>query len=115
MCNWQTCCSVTLLHTGLEMILVTAAEMREMDRQAIEKHSIAGLELMESAGQGATIVLLSLFAEQAEDGVSIVCGKGNNGGDGFVIARELAAKDFNVTVYFIAQTEAVSGDAEVHL
>ncbi|MBW2434437.1 MAG: NAD(P)H-hydrate epimerase, partial [Deltaproteobacteria bacterium] len=97
------------------MILVTAAEMQEMDRQAIEKHSIPGLELMETAGQGATITLLSLFAEQAEEGVSIVCGKGNNGGDGFVIARELAAKDFNVTVYLLAKTEAVQGDAAVNL
>jgi len=97
------------------MILVTAAEMQEMDRQAIEKHSIPGLELMETAGQGDTIVLLSLFADQAEDGVSIVCGKGNNGGDGFVIARELAAKDFNVTVYLLAKTEAVRGDAAVNL
>ncbi|MGD8962014.1 MAG: NAD(P)H-hydrate dehydratase [Desulfobacterales bacterium] len=97
------------------MILVTAAEMQEMDRQAIENHSIPGLELMETAGQGATIVLLSLFADQAEDGISIVCGKGNNGGDGFVIARELAAKDFNATVYLLAKTEAVRGDAAVNL
>ena len=97
------------------MILVTAAEMQEMDRQAIEKHSIPGLELMETAGQGATIVLLSLFADQAEDGVSIVCGKGNNGGDGFVIARELADKDVNVTVYLLAKTEAIRGDAAVNL
>ena len=89
--------------------------MQEMDRQAIEKESIPGLELMETAGQGATIVLLSQFSDQAEDGVNIVCGKGNNGGDGFVIARELAAKDFNVTVYLLAKTEAVRGDAAVNL
>lgn len=97
------------------MILVTAAEMQEMDRQAIEEHSIPGLELMETAGQGAAIALLSLFADQAEDGVSIVCGKGNNGGDGFVIARELAIKDFNVTVYLLAKTESVRGDAAINL
>ncbi|MGD8993095.1 MAG: NAD(P)H-hydrate dehydratase [Desulfobacterales bacterium] len=97
------------------MILVTAAEMQKMDHLAIEKHSISGLELMETAGQGATIVLLSLFADQAEDSVSIICGKGNNGGDGFVIARELAAKGFNATVYLLANTEAVRGDAAVNL
>ncbi len=97
------------------MILVTAAEMQEMDRQAIEKHAIPGLELMETAGQGAARVLLAQFADQAEDGVGIVCGKGNNGGDGFVIARELAAQGLEVAVYLLAKTGAVKGDAATNL
>ena len=97
------------------MILVTAAEMQEMDRQTIEMHAIPGIDLMEAAGQGAAVVLLNQFADQVEDGVSIICGKGNNGGDGFVIARELAAKDIEVTVYLLADTDAVKGDAAVNL
>ncbi len=97
------------------MILVTAAEMQEMDRQTIATHAIAGLELMEAAGQGATRMLLAQFADQTQDGVSIICGKGNNGGDGFVIARELAAKGIEVTVYLLAKTDAVKGDAETNL
>ncbi len=97
------------------MILVTAAEMQEMDRQTIEVHAIPGLELMEAAGQGAALVLLTQFADQIEDGVSIICGKGNNGGDGFVIARELAAREVKVTVYLLAKTTAVKGDAATNL
>ena len=97
------------------MILVTAAEMQEMDRQTIEMHAIPGLELMEAAGQGAAVVLLTQFADQTEDGVSIICGKGNNGGDGFVIARELAARDVKVTVYLLAKSDAVKGDAATNL
>ncbi len=97
------------------MILVTAAEMQEMDRQTIETHAIPGLQLMESAGQGAEVMLLAQFGDLAEDGVGIVCGKGNNGGDGFVIARELAAKDIDVVVYLLAKTDAVSGDAATNL
>jgi NAD(P)H-hydrate epimerase len=97
------------------MILVTAAEMQKMDRQTIDAHAIPGLQLMETAGQGAAIMLLAEFADRAEDGVGIVCGKGNNGGDGFVIARELAAKDIDVVVYLLAKTDAVSGDAATNL
>jgi NAD(P)H-hydrate epimerase len=97
------------------MILVTAAEMQEMDRRTIEMHAIPGLELMEAAGQGAAVVLLTQFGDQVEDGVSIICGKGNNGGDGFVIARELAAKDIKVTVYLLATSDAVKGDAAANL
>ncbi|MBW2409577.1 MAG: NAD(P)H-hydrate dehydratase [Deltaproteobacteria bacterium] len=97
------------------MILVTAAEMQEMDRQTIETHAIPGLELMETAGQGAAVVIPAQFANQVEDGVGIVCGKGNNGGDGFVIARELAAKHIEVRVYLLAKTDAVRGDAATNL
>ncbi len=97
------------------MILVTAAEMQEMDRRAIQMHKIPGLELMETAGQGAARVLCAQFAEQVKAGVGIVCGKGNNGGDGFVIARELAAQGIEVEVYLLAKTDSVSGDAAANL
>ena len=97
------------------MILVTAAQMQEMDRMTIEKHAIPGLELMETAGQGAARVLLSQFGDRVEDGVAVICGKGNNGGDGFVIARELAAKDIKVNVFLLAKTDAVRGDALTNL
>jgi NAD(P)H-hydrate epimerase len=93
------------------MILVTAAEMQEMDRQTIESHGIPGLELMEKAGQGATRVLLDQFGDRVKAGVGIVCGKGNNGGDGFVIARCLAQKGIDVSVYLLAKTAALKGDA----
>ena len=93
------------------MILVTAAEMQEMDRQTIETQGIPGLELMEKAGCGATRVLLDQLGDQAKAGVGIICGKGNNGGDGFVIARCLAEKGIDVSVYLLAKTAALKGDA----
>ena len=93
------------------MILVTAAEMQEMDRQTIETHGIPGLELMEKAGRGATRVLLDQFGDHVKAGVGIICGKGNNGGDGFVIARCLAEKGIDVRVYLLAKSAALKGDA----
>jgi NAD(P)H-hydrate epimerase len=97
------------------MILVTAAEMQEMDRQAIETHGIPGLELMENAGRGATDVLLEQFAGSIKTGVAIICGKGNNGGDGFVIARYLAERHINATVYLLAEAAKIKGDAAANL
>lgn len=97
------------------MILVTAAEMQEMDRQTTETHGISGLELMENAGRGATRVLLDQFSGMIKAGVAIVCGKGNNGGDGFVIARCLADQRIHATVYLLAKTATVKGDAAANL
>lgn len=89
--------------------------MQEMDRLAIESHGIPGLELMESAGKGAARVLLAQFADCLKAGVGIICGKGNNGGDGFVIARYLADQHVRVTVYLLAKTSAIKGDAAANL
>jgi NAD(P)H-hydrate epimerase len=97
------------------MILVTAGEMQEMDRQTIENQGIPGLELMENAGRGATHVLLNQFGDNVKAEVAIICGKGNNGGDGFVIARCLAEKGIKVGVYLLAKTDAVKGDAAANL
>ena len=97
------------------MLLVTAAEMQEMDRLTIASHGIPGLELMENAGKGAARVLLARFADRLKAGVGIICGKGNNGGDGFVIARYLADQGIRVTVYLLAKTSAVKGDAAANL
>jgi NAD(P)H-hydrate epimerase len=97
------------------MILVTAGEMQKIDRQAIEIHGIPGLELMENAGRGATRVLLDQFVDNVKAGVGIICGRGNNGGDGFVIARCLAEKGIDVTVYLLAKTTALRGDAATNL
>jgi hydroxyethylthiazole kinase-like uncharacterized protein yjeF len=97
------------------MILVTAAEMQEMDRRTIEAHGIPGLELMENAGRGATDALLDQFAGSIKTGVAIICGKGNNGGDGFVMARYLADRHIDVTVYLLAKAAQVKGDAAANL
>ncbi len=93
------------------MILVTASEMQEMDRRTIETAGIPGIELMENAGRGATHFLLDYFPEATQSSIGIIAGKGNNGGDGFVIARLLSQKGIQVSVYLLAKSSTVKGDA----
>lgn len=97
------------------MYLVTADEMREMDRRTIEDFGIPGIVLMENAGRGAAGVMLEKFEDLTEKRVGIVAGRGNNGGDGFVIARYLAQKGVRATVYLLSKKELVKGDAAANL
>jgi len=91
--------------------VVTAAEMRDIDRQSIETHGIAGDVLMERAGSGAVEVLRKRFVRHLRDGVVIVAGKGNNGGDAFVMARHLRASRVRVEVFLSVAPEELGGDA----
>jgi ADP-dependent NAD(P)H-hydrate dehydratase / NAD(P)H-hydrate epimerase len=85
-----------------------AEAMRAVDRWAIEQRGVAGLDLMERAGVGVARAV----ARRVPDGpVTIVCGKGNNGGDGLVVARLLRETGREVTVVCIAPPEALDGDA----
>ena len=70
------------------MKILTAAEMRELDRRTIER-GIPGLILMENAGSRVVDYLIERFAPLKKHRVVVFCGKGNNGGDGFVVARQL--------------------------
>lgn len=97
------------------MYLVTAAEMRQMDRETIDSFGIPGRVLMENAGRGACRVFLEQFPALGHKRVGIAAGRGNNGGDGFVIARYLFHKGINVTVFLLAAQEKVSGDAATNL
>ena len=74
------------------MYLVTAGQMQEMDRKTIETFGIPGRVLMENAGRGATRFFLEQFKNIEGKNIGVVAGRGNNGGDGFVIARYLAYK-----------------------
>jgi len=95
--------------------LVTADEMQRMDRQTIESFGIPGQVLMENAGRGATEVLLENFNGVFHKKVGVIAGRGNNGGDGFVIARYLAQRGIRVTVFLLAERERVAGDARANL
>jgi NAD(P)H-hydrate epimerase len=97
------------------MILVTAKEMQAMDRLTIEDLGLPGMVLMENAGRGATRFLLAQFPDIADRRVGVIAGRGNNGGDGFVIARCLKEKGIPVQVYLLAETEKVKGDALANL
>jgi NAD(P)H-hydrate epimerase len=83
-------------------------QLRELDRRAIEEFGVPGVVLMENAGRGAAELLLSLGAKGT---VAVCCGKGNNGGDGFVIARHLDNHRIPVRVYLFANPEELAGDA----
>jgi NAD(P)H-hydrate epimerase len=86
-------------------------EARELDLRAIEDFGIPGVVLMENAGRGAAELLLHLGARGP---VAVCCGKGNNGGDGYVIARHLDAHAVPVRVLLFARPEELVGDAAVN-
>ena len=71
------------------MKLCTPKQMQNIDRRAIDDMGIPGLELMENAGSAVVEAITEQFGEVEGEAITVVCGKGNNGGDGFVIARLL--------------------------
>jgi ADP-dependent NAD(P)H-hydrate dehydratase / NAD(P)H-hydrate epimerase len=91
------------------MKIVSAAEMREIDRSTSERFGVPSLTLMENAGAAVARFILSDYP-QAER-VGILCGKGNNGGDGFVVARKLVEAGRAVRVLLLADPEELRGDA----
>src|ERR1700730_532682 len=99
------------------MKALTADEMREVDRLTTERLGIASLQLMETAGSLAA----SCFAERIREAglqapaISVLCGKGNNGGDGFVVARHLYPAGGRVRVYLFAGLDDLRGDAATNL
>ncbi|GGL63770.1 bifunctional ADP-dependent NAD(P)H-hydrate dehydratase/NAD(P)H-hydrate epimerase [Wenxinia marina] len=93
--------------------LMTAAEMRAAERAASDRGDATGLELMERAGQGVVNAILSAWPELAE-GVPhavVLCGPGNNGGDGFVVARLLKERGWEVEVCFFGDADRQPPDA----
>lgn len=97
------------------MFLVTANEMQRMDHSTIESFGIPGRVLMENAGRGATAFFLEAIYRLHEGPVGIMAGRGNNGGDGFVMARYLHQKGIAVTVFLLAPKERLTGDAAANL
>ena len=100
------------------MKALTAAEMREVDRLTTERFGIPGLELMEAAGKSVAEVFLEKYKERSgklSGRVSVLCGKGNNGGDGFVVARLLKRHVSQVKVLLFAEPEELRGDAAKNL
>ncbi|HSL47913.1 MAG TPA: NAD(P)H-hydrate epimerase, partial [Candidatus Deferrimicrobiaceae bacterium] len=93
----------------------TAAEMRALDARAIRELGIPGPRLMEHAGSAAAASIGRRLAPLRGKSVVIVCGKGNNGGDGFVAARTLQQRGFDVSVFVIGGVAEVKGDARTNL
>jgi hydroxyethylthiazole kinase-like uncharacterized protein yjeF len=91
------------------MKIVTAAEMREIDRATSQRFGVPSLTLMENAGTAVAEFVLSQYP--SAERIGVICGKGNNGGDGFVAARKLQAAGRGVRVVLLAEPSELRGDA----
>lgn len=90
---------------------LSRAQVREVDRRALDDLGVPGIVLMENAGRGAAELLLKLGVHGP---VVVCCGKGNNGGDGFVIARHLHNAGVKVHVLVFARPEDLASDAAIN-
>ena len=96
------------------MKALTAAEMRDVDRLTTERFGIPGDQLMETAGRSVAEVFLEKYFERngkPPGRVCVLCGKGNNGGDGFVAARHLKRRVGQLIVYLFGEPDDLRGDA----
>jgi hydroxyethylthiazole kinase-like uncharacterized protein yjeF len=100
------------------MKALTAEEMRDVDRLTTERFGIPGWQLMEAAGKCAAEVFLEEYGRRRTTPpghVCVLCGKGNNGGDGFVVARYLKEEADRVAVYLLTDPDDLRGDAAKNL
>ncbi|MCC7417182.1 MAG: NAD(P)H-hydrate dehydratase [Acidobacteria bacterium] len=97
------------------MRVLNAAQMREADRRTIEEIGIGSLVLMENAGRQVVAAIEAQHGDLLERRVAVLCGRGNNGGDGFVVARTLWQRGIDVAVFLIGSVAEVRGDARVNL
>jgi len=95
--------------------LPNSEQMREIERRAAEEAGLPTLLLMEHAGRAVAQVTWRLLRERGGDRVAVVCGKGNNGGDGLCAARHLANAGLGVRVYLLARDQDLQGDAATNL
>jgi hydroxyethylthiazole kinase-like uncharacterized protein yjeF len=101
-----------------KMKALTAEEMREVDRLTTERFGIPGWQLMEAAGKRVADVFLEEYTRRCTTPlghVRVLCGKGNNGGDGFVVARYLKEEADRVDVYLLAKPDELRDDAAMNL
>ena len=97
------------------MRILTAAQMREADRFTIEEIGIPSLVLMENAGRQVVAAIEAAYEEQLAGRVAVLCGRGNNGGDGVVVARTLLQRGIDAAVFVVGSLADVRGDARVNL
>ncbi|HUF09299.1 MAG TPA: NAD(P)H-hydrate dehydratase [Rhodothermales bacterium] len=95
--------------------VLTGAAMRHADEDTISNLGIPGFALMEIAGRGATAAIEDFTGPLAQRHVVVLCGKGNNGGDGLAVARQLCMRNARITVILIGQPDELSPDAASNL
>jgi hydroxyethylthiazole kinase-like uncharacterized protein yjeF len=96
-----------------KMILTTAQQMKQLDQRTIEEFGLPGPVLMENAARGAVQVIQSQYPQARS--IAVFCGKGNNGGDGLVIARYFHTQGLKVKVYLAGTKSGLKGDAAIQL
>ncbi len=97
------------------MRILNAAQMREADRHTVEDIGIPSLVLMENAGRQVVAAIEAAYEERLSGRVAVLCGRGNNGGDGFVVARTLMQRGIDAGVFVIGSVADVRGDARINL
>jgi NAD(P)H-hydrate epimerase len=96
------------------MLRLTRAQVREIDRRAIEEYGIPGIVLMENAARAVVNVAMEMLASMESPQVLILCGGGNNGGDGFAVARHLHNRGIFTTLFPTVAPATLSGDAAIN-
>jgi NAD(P)H-hydrate epimerase len=97
------------------MRVLNTQQMREADRQTIQEIGIPSVVLMENAGRQAVAAMEAAYEDLAASRVAVLCGRGNNGGDGFVVARTLAQRGIEALVFLLGSVADVRGDARTNL
>jgi ADP-dependent NAD(P)H-hydrate dehydratase / NAD(P)H-hydrate epimerase len=97
------------------MRVLNTQQMREADRRTIDEIGIPAIVLMENAGRQAVAAMEAAFDDLATSHVGVLCGRGNNGGDGFVIARTLVQRGVETSVFLLGSVADVRGDARTNL
>ena len=98
-----------------QMRVLNAAQMRDADRQSIEEIGIPSMVLMENAGRQVVAALEAAYDDLQDRHVAVLCGRGNNGGDGFVVARTLYQRGTDVSVFVIGSLIDIKGDARLNV
>jgi len=93
------------------MKLASAAQMRELDRQAIEEIGLPSIDLMERAAEGVALAALGYLPRPKKEAAAVFCGSGNNGGDGIAAGRMLREKGVDVRVFLVGSREKMTADA----
>jgi ADP-dependent NAD(P)H-hydrate dehydratase / NAD(P)H-hydrate epimerase len=97
------------------MRVLNTQQMREADRRTTDEIGIPSIVLMENAGRQSVAAMEAAFEDLATSHVGVLCGRGNNGGDGFVIARTLIQRGVDTSVFLLGSVADVRGDARVNL
>jgi NAD(P)H-hydrate epimerase len=97
------------------MRILDTLQMREADRRTIEEIGVGSLVLMENAGRQVVAAIEATRRDLLEGRVAVLCGRGNNGGDGFVIARTLAQRGIDLAIFLVGRVGDVHGDARINL